>query len=223
MNQSGLAETPAFGCLRVPEGTVQGQRGPGGRSETPQDGVCAGAARDGRPLRSVRDGQVPEQVQTGLAGHDDIQIAVAGDIGHAGWRRASACPRPLPSVVYNRGRGESRQHLPQNNDHPDRLGVQRLRLYNVIWNETSVAKIAEKHAVSTDEVEEVLFNWPHIRRLKKGKVKGEHLYVAYAQTSAGRYLVVFFIRKLRGAALPISAREITAAERRYFHEQKEAG
>lgn len=98
-----------------------------------------------------------------------------------------------------------------------------MRLYNVIWNEIFVTKIAEKHAVSTDEVEEVLFSSPHVRRLEKGKVKGEHLYVAYGQTSAGRYLVVFFIRKLRGAALPISAREMTAAERRYFHEQKEAG
>jgi uncharacterized protein len=98
-----------------------------------------------------------------------------------------------------------------------------LRLDNVIWNETFVAKIADKHAVGTDEVEEVLFNRPHVRRLKKGKVKGEHLYVAYGHTSAGRYLVVFFIRKLRGAALPISARDMTAAERRYFHEQKEAG
>lgn len=54
----------------------------------------------------------------------------------------------------------------------------RLRLYDVISNERFVAKIAEKHAVSTDEVEEVLFSRPHVRKLEKGKVKGEHLYVA---------------------------------------------
>ena len=98
-----------------------------------------------------------------------------------------------------------------------------MRLYDVIWNETFVAKIADKHAVSTDEVEEIIFSGPHVRRLEKGKVKGEHLYVAYGQTSVGRYLVVFFIRKPRGAALPISAREMTCAERRYFHDQKKAG
>lgn len=97
-----------------------------------------------------------------------------------------------------------------------------MRLNDVIWNARFVAKIAEKHAVSTDEVEEVLFSEPHVRRLEKGKVKGEHLYVAYGQTLAGRYLVVFFIRKSRGSALPISAREMTRAERSYFHEQKEA-
>jgi uncharacterized DUF497 family protein len=96
-----------------------------------------------------------------------------------------------------------------------------LRLYDIIWNERFVVKIAEKHNVTTDEVEEVLFSAPHIRRAEKGKVKGEHLYTAYGRTSAGRYLVVFFIHKPRGAALPISARDMTRAERRYFHGQKE--
>ncbi|MGA3168303.1 MAG: BrnT family toxin [Terriglobia bacterium] len=72
-----------------------------------------------------------------------------------------------------------------------------MRLYDVIWNERFVAKIAEKHAVSTDEVEEVLFSGPHVRRLEKGKVKGEHLYVAYGQTSVGRYLSLFASRAAR--------------------------
>lgn len=65
-----------------------------------------------------------------------------------------------------------------------------MRLNDVIWNEKFVAKIADKHAVNTDEVEEVLFSGPHVRRLERGKVKGEHVYVAYGKTSAGRYLVV---------------------------------
>ena len=97
-----------------------------------------------------------------------------------------------------------------------------MRLYNVLWNDEFVSKIEQKHGVRTDEVEQVLFSRPHVRRAEKGKVKGEHLYVAYGQTSEGRYLVVFFTRKPRSAALPISAREMTRAERRYFHEQKEA-
>ena len=42
----------------------------------------------------------------------------------------------------------------------------------------------------------------------------------WPRASAGRYLVVFFIRKPRGSALSISAREMTGAERRYFHEQE---
>jgi uncharacterized protein len=75
--------------------------------------------------------------------------------------------------------------------------------------------------VSSNEVEELLFSTPHVRRVETGKVKGEHVYSAYGQTAAGRYPVVFFIGKPRGAALPISARDMTAAERRYFREQKE--
>ena len=64
-----------------------------------------------------------------------------------------------------------------------------MRLYDVIWNEKFVAKIAGKHAISTDEVEAVRFPRPHVRKLEKGKVKGEHLYVAYGQTAAGRHVV----------------------------------
>ncbi len=97
-----------------------------------------------------------------------------------------------------------------------------MRLYAVIWNAKFVSKIEEKHGVSPEEVEEVLFSSPHVRRAGKGNVKGEHLYAAYGQTAEGRYLVVFFIHKSRAAALPISAREMTRAERKYYHEQKEA-
>ncbi len=97
-----------------------------------------------------------------------------------------------------------------------------MRIFDVIWHEKFVAKIAGKHGIITAEVEEILFSKPHVRMAEKGRVKGEHLYVAYGQTAAGRYLVVFFIRKVRGAVLPITARDMTRAERRYFHEQKEA-
>jgi len=84
-----------------------------------------------------------------------------------------------------------------------------LHLYEVIWKDEVVEKIADKHDVMTDEVEDVLFAEPHIRVAAKGRVKGENLYVAYGQTAAGRYLVVFFVRKHRTAALPISARDMT--------------
>lgn len=95
-------------------------------------------------------------------------------------------------------------------------------LYEVIWKEVFVAKIIEKHGVSPEEVEEALFSKPHIRRAQKGRVKGEDLYVAYGQTEAGRYLVVFFIHKRQAAALPISSRDMTLSERRYYEGQKEA-
>ncbi len=101
------------------------------------------------------------------------------------------------------------------------MGVS-LRILDVIWHEKYVTKIAEKHDIMIDEAEDVLFSSPHVRFIQKGRVKGEHVYVAYGQTQGGRYLVVFFIRKRGSAVLPITAREMTRAERRYFHEQKEA-
>lgn len=88
-----------------------------------------------------------------------------------------------------------------------------MRLYDVIWLDRFVEKIADKHEITTDEVEEVLFSEPHIRMAEKGRVKDENLYVAYGQTAAGRYLIIFFIHKHRTAALPISARDMTLSER----------
>jgi uncharacterized DUF497 family protein len=95
-----------------------------------------------------------------------------------------------------------------------------MRLYEVIWKDQFVNKIEQKHQVSTDEVEQVLFSWPHVRQAQTGRVKGEDLYVAYGQTEAGRYLLVFFLRKRQTVALPISARDMTQAERRYYERQK---
>ncbi|MBI5829348.1 MAG: BrnT family toxin [Chloroflexi bacterium] len=97
-----------------------------------------------------------------------------------------------------------------------------MRLYEVIWKDPFVDKLAEKHDVTIDEVEQILFEKPHFRLAEKGKVKGENLYVAYGKTSTGRYLVVFFIHKKSSAALPISARDMTPAERRYYDDQKES-
>ena len=97
-----------------------------------------------------------------------------------------------------------------------------MKVYEVIWKERFVEKLADKHDVFTDEVEEILFSSPHVRMAEKRRIKGENMYAAYGQTGAGRYLVIFFIRKRRFAALPISARDMTPAERRYYHAQKKA-
>ena len=97
-----------------------------------------------------------------------------------------------------------------------------MNLYEVIWKETFIAKIADKHGVATEEVEQVLFSKPHVRRAEKGHVKGEDLYAAYGQTESGRYVVAFFIHKHPTAALPISARDMTQSERRYYEGQKKA-
>lgn len=93
-------------------------------------------------------------------------------------------------------------------------------LYDIIWKSRYVEKLAVKRGVNMNEVEEVLFGKPIVRFWEKGKVQGENLYLAYGQTDAGRYLVVFFIYKPEATALPISARTMSDAERKYYREQK---
>lgn len=96
-----------------------------------------------------------------------------------------------------------------------------MNIYTVIWKDQFAEKLAVKHGVDIDEVEEILFTKPHIRLFEKGHIQGENLYAAYGQTQAGRYLIVFFVLKNRTSALPISARDMTQSERKYYDKQKE--
>jgi uncharacterized DUF497 family protein len=90
----------------------------------------------------------------------------------------------------------------------------------IVWKVVFVEKLAQKHGVSLTEAEEVLSTNPHIRKMSKGQVRGENVYAAYGQTEGGRYLVIFYILKLTGAILPISARDMDDAERKYYGKQK---
>jgi len=90
----------------------------------------------------------------------------------------------------------------------------------IIWKDQFVEKLADKHGVSVTEAEEVLCAKPHIRKMSKGKVKDENVYAAYGQTEGGRYLIVFYIGKAGGDMLPISARDMDDAERKYYGKQK---
>lgn len=90
----------------------------------------------------------------------------------------------------------------------------------ILWKAQFVEKLAVKHGVSVEEAEDVLRSKPHIRKVSRGHVKGEHVYTAYGQTAAGRYLMVFYIRKLTGILLPISARDMDEAERRYYEQHR---
>ncbi|HEU4386308.1 MAG TPA: BrnT family toxin [Blastocatellia bacterium] len=98
-----------------------------------------------------------------------------------------------------------------------------MKVYEIIWKEQFIEKIADNHGVNTDEVEEVLFSQPHVRFAKRGHVRGDNLYFAYGQTVTARYLLVVFIRKRRASALPTSARDMTKAERTYYNGQKKKG
>ena len=91
-----------------------------------------------------------------------------------------------------------------------------MRIVDIIWKEAVVEKLVGRHGVSVEEAEDVLLAGPVVRRVAKGHVRGEDVYAALAQTGGGRYLIVFFINKRGGTALPISARDMDASERDYY-------
>jgi len=91
-----------------------------------------------------------------------------------------------------------------------------VRIDDIVWLPHIVDKLAWKHQVSPEEVDEVLFDKPRYRKVQKGHIPGENLYAAYGRTLAGRYLIVFFIYKSTREALILSARDMDAKERRQY-------
>ena len=87
---------------------------------------------------------------------------------------------------------------------------------DIIWLDAIIEKLAWKHRVLPNEVEEVLTGHCRIFKKETGKVEGEHLYNALGITGNGRYLSVFFIRKLDNKALIITARDMNKNERKRY-------
>ncbi len=93
-----------------------------------------------------------------------------------------------------------------------------MNVQRIVWIPAIVEKIERKHRVTILEIAEILHGKKKVRKIEKGKVKGEDVYLALGQTQAGRYLAIFFIMKRDNSILPISAREMDHKEkRRYKH------
>jgi uncharacterized protein len=91
-----------------------------------------------------------------------------------------------------------------------------MNVARIIWLKKIVDKLANKHHITQDEVEQVFINNPQYRFLEKGKIEDEHVYSAYGQTDSGRYVTVIFIRKFGNSALVISARDMDRKERKQY-------
>lgn len=85
-----------------------------------------------------------------------------------------------------------------------------------IWLPDILEKLAIKHQVLQDEVEETFFDDPRYRFVERGNRAGEDVYSESGQTDAGRYLIVFFIYKAGNIALILSARDMDNKERRRY-------
>ncbi len=87
---------------------------------------------------------------------------------------------------------------------------------DIIWLDSIVEKLAWKHSVFPSEVEEVLAGQCRVFMKEKGQVEGENLYNVLGRTDSGRYLSVFFIKKLNAKILIVTAREMSKRERRRY-------
>lgn len=91
-----------------------------------------------------------------------------------------------------------------------------MKIAGLMWLDEFVDKLAKKHHVEVFEVEELFDAEPRIRFVENGDRHGEDVYAALGRTEAGRYLIVFFVRKRDGRVLPLSARDMTPAEKRRY-------
>jgi uncharacterized DUF497 family protein len=87
---------------------------------------------------------------------------------------------------------------------------------DIIWLDEIVEKLIWKHQVFTSEVEEVLSGRCRIFRKETGRVEGENLYNALGQSEDGRYLSVFFIKKLNNKVFIVTARDMNKNERKRY-------
>jgi uncharacterized DUF497 family protein len=90
-----------------------------------------------------------------------------------------------------------------------------MRILDFLWPEDRVDHIAE-HGVEPEEVEEVCFGYALILQTK---AKGQNpVYVVLGQTQAGRYLACIVIQMPHGKGYPVTARPMTAKERRRYQQ-----
>ena len=81
--------------------------------------------------------------------------------------------------------------------HASRLALYNavMRIVDIIWLPHIIDKLAWRHRVEPEEVDQVLFSKPLLRKVQKGHIPGEDVYTALGQTGAGRYLIVVFVYK----------------------------
>ena len=92
-----------------------------------------------------------------------------------------------------------------------------MHIARVVCSDTIEEKLAVKHHVTLQEVQQVLLASPRFRFVEKGYTEGNDVYAAFGQSFGGRYLVVFFVYKPNSVtAIVISARDMTDKERRAY-------
>ncbi len=94
-----------------------------------------------------------------------------------------------------------------------------MKIKGLIWLDEIIEKIILKHNVMPSEVKEVFANQPYFRFIEKGHRPPEKVYAVMGQTEGGRYLIVFFIYKKDKRAFILSARDMTAKEKKRYEQR----
>lgn len=93
-----------------------------------------------------------------------------------------------------------------------------MRIRRLIWPRDRVDHIA-RHGITPQEVEEVCFGRSLVLRAKSG---GDNpTYYVLGQSDAGRYLFCVIIAFPDGNGYPVTAREMTQAEKRRYRAWKD--
>lgn len=85
--------------------------------------------------------------------------------------------------------------------------------YRFWWDERNIEHIAN-HGVEPFEAEEVWYSNPLILKADAGK------YAAYGQSDNGRYLLVVFAYKPENRIRVITARDLTASEKKMLRRRR---
>lgn len=92
-----------------------------------------------------------------------------------------------------------------------------MRIERLVWPEDRVEHIA-RHGIAPAEVEEVCFDDPLVLRARS---EGRNpVYYVLGQSSAGRYLFCVVIAFPGGLGYPVTARPMTAGEKRRYQQRK---
>jgi uncharacterized protein len=86
-------------------------------------------------------------------------------------------------------------------------------VFEILWTEDSETHIA-RHGITPGEVEDAIYSRP--RWVAPGR---SNTRLVFAQTSAGRYLLVVLAEALDGRDYVVTARDMTDTERHAFTEK----
>jgi len=93
-----------------------------------------------------------------------------------------------------------------------------MRIDAFIWPEERIEHIA-RHGVTPEEVEEVCFGKSLVQRAKSERENP--VYYVLGQSEAGRYLFCVVIQFPDGNGYPVTARQMTAKEKRRYRKWKD--